>query len=165
MLDGFTLGNYLLLVEHTGRILRDGKVMITAEVSDILARLGSSVEAWHALMQRLRGGRMLGRFIVGSREVLQNTADRLGDRGSRISRRTKVVSVLGRLRFFDVFLCEKCLDELTLLVDGCCLRVPVCAAEILPLPLAHRCNVRSRVSYLHRRSIHWSQRGQPFLDH
>lgn len=78
MLAGFTLGNYLMLVEHTGRLLREGKASITAEVSDILARLGSSAEAWQARMQRLRGERLLGRFISGSQELLQSTAQRLG---------------------------------------------------------------------------------------
>ena len=78
MLAGFTLGNYLMLVEHTGRLLRDGKASITAEVSDILGRLGSSAEAWQAHMQRLRGGRLWGRFIAGSHELLQSTAQRLG---------------------------------------------------------------------------------------
>ena len=48
MLAGFTLGNYLLLVEYTGRMLRDGKATITAEVSDILDRIGSSADVWQA---------------------------------------------------------------------------------------------------------------------
>ena len=78
MLAGFTLGNYLMLVEHTGRLLRDGKASITAELSDILVRLGSSADAWQARMQRLQGGRLFGRFISGSRELLQSTAQRLG---------------------------------------------------------------------------------------
>ncbi len=78
MLAGFTLGNYLMLVEHTGRLLREGKASITAEVTDILVRLGTSAEAWYARMQKLQGGRLLGRFISGSRELLQSTAQRLG---------------------------------------------------------------------------------------
>ena len=78
MLDGFTLSNYLMLVEYTGRLLRDGKATITSEVSDIFARLGSSAEAWQTDMQRLRGERLLGRFISGSRELLRATAARLG---------------------------------------------------------------------------------------
>lgn len=78
MLDGFTLGNYLMLVEYTGRLLRDGKASITAEVSDILTRLGSSAEVWQTRMQRLRGDRLLGRFISASRQLLQATAERLG---------------------------------------------------------------------------------------
>ena len=78
MLSGFTLANYLLLVEHTGRMFREGKASISAEVSDILARVGSSAEGWQACMQRLQGERLLGRFISGSRELLQSTAQRLG---------------------------------------------------------------------------------------
>ncbi len=78
MLAGFTLANYLLLVEHTGRMFREGKVSISAEVTDILARVGSSAEGWQVCMQRLQGERSLGRFISGSRELLQSTAQRLG---------------------------------------------------------------------------------------
>jgi hypothetical protein len=78
MLAGFTLGNYLMLVEYTGRLLREGKASIPSEVAGIFERLGSSAENWQARMQRLRGNRLLGRFISGSREVLRTTAVRLG---------------------------------------------------------------------------------------
>ena len=78
MLEGFTLGNYLMLVEYTGRLLRDGKASLTAELSDLFARLGSSAAVWQARMQRLRGGRLLGRFIAGSQEALRAAAARLG---------------------------------------------------------------------------------------
>lgn len=78
MLAGFTLGNYLMLVEHTGRLLRDGKASISAELADIFERMGSSSDAWHLQMQRLRGNRLLGRFISGSRELLRTTAQRFG---------------------------------------------------------------------------------------
>ncbi len=59
-------------------MLREGKATITAEVTDILARIGSSAEAWQSCMLRLRGGRLLGRFIAGSRELLRSTAEQLG---------------------------------------------------------------------------------------
>jgi REP element-mobilizing transposase RayT len=78
MLAGFTLGNYLMLVEHTGRLLRDGKASISGELADIFERLGSSADSWQLHMQRLRGERLLGRFIAGSRELLRSTAQRLG---------------------------------------------------------------------------------------
>ncbi len=78
MLDGFTLGNYLMLVEHTGRMLREGKATITAEGSGHLGTDRSSAEAWQSCMLRLRGGRLLGRFIAGSRELLRSTAEQLG---------------------------------------------------------------------------------------
>ena len=41
MLAGFMLANYPLLVEHEGRMFCEGKASITAEVTDILARVGS----------------------------------------------------------------------------------------------------------------------------
>ena len=44
MRSGFTLGQYLMLVEYTGRLLRDGKAAISFEVADIFARLGSTPE-------------------------------------------------------------------------------------------------------------------------
>ena len=45
MLEGFSLGSYLLLVDYTGRLFRDGKAVISAELAGILERLGSSAEA------------------------------------------------------------------------------------------------------------------------
>ena len=45
MLEGFSLGNYLLLVEYTGRLFRDGKAVISAELSGILERIGSAPKA------------------------------------------------------------------------------------------------------------------------
>jgi REP element-mobilizing transposase RayT len=78
MLAGFTLGNYLMLVEYTGRFLRDGKASITSEIADTFERLGSSAETWQTSMLRLRGDRLLGRFISGSRDLLRTTAERLG---------------------------------------------------------------------------------------
>ena len=44
MLEGFSLGNYLLLVDYTGRLFREGKAVISAELGAILERLGSSAE-------------------------------------------------------------------------------------------------------------------------
>ena len=78
MLESFTLGNYLMLVEHTGRFLRKGKAAISSELADIFERLGTTAEAWQDRMQRLSGGRLFGRFIASSRETLRTTAQRLG---------------------------------------------------------------------------------------
>ena len=78
MLAGFTLGNYLLLVEHTGRLLREGKASISPELAGIFERLGSTAEAWQARMQRLGGGRLLGRFLASSRSALRSAASKLG---------------------------------------------------------------------------------------
>ena len=78
MLEGFSLGSYLVLVDYTGRLFRDGKALISAELSGILERLGSSVQSWHARLEKLRGGRLLGRFFAASRERLREVAARLG---------------------------------------------------------------------------------------
>ena len=68
MLEGFSLGNYLLLVDYTGRLFREGKALIWAELTGILERLGSSAETWrHARLRKLAGGRLLGRFFAATR--------------------------------------------------------------------------------------------------
>jgi hypothetical protein len=78
MLEGFSLGNYLLLVEYTGRLFRDGKAVISAEVSGILERIGSTAESWWARIEKLSKGRLLGRFFASSRARLREVAANLG---------------------------------------------------------------------------------------
>ncbi len=78
MLEGFSLGSYLLLVDYTGRLFRDGKAVISAELAGILERLGSSAESWWARIEKLSNGRLLGRFFAASRERLREVAVRLG---------------------------------------------------------------------------------------
>ena len=63
MLEGFSLGSYLALVDYTGRLFREGKALISSELSGILERLGSSVESWRARLEKLRGGRLLGPIL------------------------------------------------------------------------------------------------------
>ena len=67
----------LILVDYTGRLFRDGKAAISAELTGILERLGSSAESWQARLEKLRGGRLQGRFFVASRERLREAAARL----------------------------------------------------------------------------------------
>ena len=78
MLSGFTLGNNLMLVEYTGRLLREGKASISGELAGIFERLGSSAALWQARLKKLNGGRGLGRFLSTSRERLREVAHRLG---------------------------------------------------------------------------------------
>ena len=59
-----------MLVDYTGRLFRDGKAAISAEVTGILDRLQSSAESWRARLEKLRGGRLFGRFFDASRERL-----------------------------------------------------------------------------------------------
>jgi REP element-mobilizing transposase RayT len=78
MLESFALGSYLLLVDYTGRIFRDGKATLSAELAGILERLGTTAENWQARLEKLRTGRLLGRFFAATRERLRETARRLG---------------------------------------------------------------------------------------
>jgi hypothetical protein len=78
MLEGLPLGSYLMLVDYTGRLFREGKAMISREVAAIFERLGTSAETWQARMQKLSEGRLMGRFLAASRQRLRDVADRLG---------------------------------------------------------------------------------------
>jgi REP element-mobilizing transposase RayT len=74
MLEGFSLGNYLRLVDYTGRLFRTGKATISRELSGILERIGSSAESWWARLEKLSRGRLLGRFFAATRERLREVA-------------------------------------------------------------------------------------------
>ena len=80
MLEGFSLGSYLLLVDYTGRLFRAGKAVISAELAGNFERLGSSVEDWQARLRKLAGGRLLGRFFAATRSRLREAAQSLGVR-------------------------------------------------------------------------------------
>ena len=80
MVEGFPLGSYLLLVDHTVRLYRAGKAVLTRAVAEILDRLGSSAEHWQARLEKLRQGRLPGRYFAASRQRLREVAERLGAR-------------------------------------------------------------------------------------
>ena len=73
-------GNYLLLVDYTGRLLREGKASISRELSALFDRLGSGSETWQTRLMKLREGRLLGRFLASTRERLLETATQSGVR-------------------------------------------------------------------------------------
>jgi hypothetical protein len=78
MIEGSSLGNYLLLVDYSGRLFRAGKAVLLRELAEILARFGTSAERWQSRLERLRQGRLLGRFVAASRQCLREVAERLG---------------------------------------------------------------------------------------
>jgi REP element-mobilizing transposase RayT len=78
MFDGLSLGHYLLVVDFTGRLFREGKAAISPNLAGIFERLGSRAENWQARMEKLRKGRLFGRFFAASREKLQEVAGHLG---------------------------------------------------------------------------------------
>ena len=80
MLEGFSLGSYLLLVDYTGRLFRNGKIALSAELAGMFDRLGSTAESWRGRLEKLRPGRLFGRFFAASRERLREVAGRLAVR-------------------------------------------------------------------------------------
>ena len=78
MIEGFSLGNYLLLVDYSARLFREGKATLSREVAEILDRLGTSADQWQAWLEKLRQGRLLGRFFATTRQRLREVAERLG---------------------------------------------------------------------------------------
>jgi hypothetical protein len=78
MVEGLSVGNYLLLVDYSGRLFREGKAMISREVAAIFERLGATAETWQARLEKLRKGPLMGRFFAASRQRLRDVAARLG---------------------------------------------------------------------------------------
>ncbi len=78
MLTGFTLGNYVLLVEHTGRLVRDGKASISSDLADIFTRLGTTEQNWHEKIKKMTKPRPTGSFMASNRQTMQQTARKLG---------------------------------------------------------------------------------------
>ena len=80
MMQDFPLGSYVKLVEHTGRLYRQGKASISVELAGIFERLGCSAQNWQTGMKRLYGDRLFGRFFAASAVKLREIAERLGVR-------------------------------------------------------------------------------------
>ena len=78
MIQGFSLGSYVQLVDYTGRLFRQGKASISAELAAIFERLGCSAQSWQSRIERLRNGRLLGRFFTTTRAKLREISQRLG---------------------------------------------------------------------------------------
>jgi hypothetical protein len=74
------LGSYFLLDDYTGRLFRQGKAAVSAELAGIFDRLGSSANSWRARLEKLRAGRLFGRFFAASRQKLPEAAGRLNVR-------------------------------------------------------------------------------------
>jgi hypothetical protein len=80
MMQGFPLGSYVKPVEYIGRLFRQGKATISAELAGIFERLGWIAQGWQKRMERLRGDRLLGRFFAASRARLREIGERPGVR-------------------------------------------------------------------------------------
>jgi hypothetical protein len=77
MMVGFSLGCYVSLVDYTGRLFREGKATISAELDGIFERIGIDSRCWRLRMAKLRQGRLLGRFFATSQAKLREVAEKL----------------------------------------------------------------------------------------
>jgi len=79
MLEGFSLGNYLLLVDYTSRLCRQGKARVSRRMASILDRLGTNASAWAERIQGLFSKtRLLGSYFTTDRERLRQLAKNQG---------------------------------------------------------------------------------------
>ena len=79
MLEGFSLGSYLLLVDYTSRLCRQGKARVSREVASILDRLGSDPGVWSERIGRLFSkARLLGSYFTTDRKRLRDLARERG---------------------------------------------------------------------------------------
>ena len=79
LLDGFSLGSYLQLVDWTSRLAREGKASGSSGVAALLDRLGTTAEAWQATMSRLfTTSRPTGVAFAFDRDRLRKEARRRG---------------------------------------------------------------------------------------
>ncbi len=80
MVEGFSLGSYLLLVDYTGRLFREGKAAISRDVAAVFDRLGTNAESWWMRIAKLPGADC---WAASSRRALtacEELASRLGVR-------------------------------------------------------------------------------------
>ena len=68
------------LVDYTGRLFREGKASISADLAGVFERLGCSAQSWQIQIEKLRGDRLLGRFFAACRATLREIGERLGVR-------------------------------------------------------------------------------------
>ncbi len=72
MLESFSLGSYLLLVDYTARLYRDGKARLNSAVAGVFERLGTSEEFWSQQIKKMLTSRDLrGNVFAYRRETVQ----------------------------------------------------------------------------------------------
>ena len=85
MVGTFSLGSYLLLVEYTGRLFRNGKARISAGAKDVLERLGSNPEFWFERIKKmLKTNQLRGCFFGTKAEVVKEAAKKRGVRTANL---------------------------------------------------------------------------------
>ena len=86
MVGSFSFGSYLLLVEYTGCLYRNGEARINAGVRDVFERLGTSAEFWEGQLQNmLRSHAFRGNLFAFNAESDQGLSARRRRRMANLS--------------------------------------------------------------------------------
>ncbi len=79
MLDGFSLANYLQLLDETCRLVRDGKHHMSRLAASILERMGTTADVWQTTITKMFSrDQLLGVVFSFSRDRLRSAAQRRG---------------------------------------------------------------------------------------
>jgi hypothetical protein len=65
---------------ETGRLFRARNAAISAELARVFGRLSTHADRWRIRLEKLRTGRLFGRFFAATRDRLKQEAGRLGVR-------------------------------------------------------------------------------------
>jgi len=85
MVGTFSLGSYVLLVEYTGRLFRNGKARISAGARDVLERIGSNPEFWYERIKKmLKTNQLRGCFFASKAEVMKDAVEKRGIRTANL---------------------------------------------------------------------------------
>ena len=73
MLETFSLGSYLMLVDYTGRLVRGGKARMSSAVKDIFSRLETNAEMWQHRLGRMlaSSSNLRGTFFATGANTIQ----------------------------------------------------------------------------------------------
>jgi len=79
LLESFSLGSYLQVLDYTARLYREGKARLNEGVAEVFDRLGIGDEFWFARLKGMLTSRSLhGRCFAGDREKLRELAAQRG---------------------------------------------------------------------------------------
>jgi hypothetical protein len=79
LMEGFSLGNYLLLLDETSRLLRPGKARIDPQAASLLERLGTTPKTWQQTIECLFSRKIpIGVAFAFDRQKLRDAAKQRG---------------------------------------------------------------------------------------
>ena len=77
--EGFTLGQYLQLVDYTSRLVREGKNSVAADAPPLLERLSIPPDRWgRRLLNLVEKPKLIGSFMASTPSRLREVAEKLG---------------------------------------------------------------------------------------